>query len=120
MMKKKWMQPKAIVEEFKPNEYVATCTYEPVIGETAGYGILYEDANHNGKMDKNEAIFQSHSCSNTFNRKPDGKLRYRPDQQIYPGKEDMDVVYWDDPVLGAKEEVGAYHYAETYTAHNQS
>lgn len=56
-MKKTWEEPKIMVQQFMPNEYVATCgdknrVYNFVCDAGDGTpGTVYEDSNHNGKWD---------------------------------------------------------------------
>ena len=56
-MKKTWEEPKIMVQQFMPNEYVATCgdenrVYNFVCDAGGGIpGTVYEDSNHNGKWD---------------------------------------------------------------------
>lgn len=56
-MKKTWEEPKIMVQQFMPNEYVATCgdenrVYNFVCDAGGGTpGTVYEDSNHNGKWD---------------------------------------------------------------------
>lgn len=54
-MKKTWEEPKIMVQQFMPNEYVATCgdknrVYNFVCDAGGGIpGTVYKDSNHNGK-----------------------------------------------------------------------
>lgn len=56
-MKKTWEEPKIMVQQFMPNEYVATCgdenrVYNFVCDAGGGTpGTVYEDSNHNEKWD---------------------------------------------------------------------
>lgn len=56
-MKKTWEEPKIMVQQFMPNEYVAACgdenrVYNFVCDAGGGTpGAVYEDSNHNGKLD---------------------------------------------------------------------
>lgn len=56
-MKKTWEEPKIMVQQFMPNEYVAACgdknrVYNFVCDAGGGTpGTVYEDSNHNGKWD---------------------------------------------------------------------
>lgn len=56
-MKKRWEEPRILVQKFMPNEYVAACgdenkVYNFVCDAGGGTpGTVYEDSNHNGKWD---------------------------------------------------------------------
>ena len=56
-MKKTWEEPKIMVQQFMPNEYVAACgdenkVYNFVCDAGDGTpGTVYEDSNHNGRWD---------------------------------------------------------------------
>ena len=56
-MKKTWEEPRILVQQFMPNEYVAACgdensVYNFVCDAGGGTpGTVYEDSNHSGKWD---------------------------------------------------------------------
>lgn len=56
-MKKTWEEPRILVQQFMPNEYVAACgdenkVYNFVCDAGGGTpGTVYKDSNHNGKWD---------------------------------------------------------------------
>ena len=49
MKKKEWVRPRAIIQEFVPNEYIAAC-WKINCNVPSGYG--YIDKNNNGQYDR--------------------------------------------------------------------
>lgn len=108
-MKKTWEEPKIMVQQFMPNEYVATCgdenrVYNFVCDAGGGTpGTVYEDSNHNGKWDLfgDEALTGHilptyHACGETHSAPTDGEFIegfYLPNSN--PGKA-MKVIIWTD------------------------
>lgn len=108
-MKKTWEEPKIMVQQFMPNEYVATCgdenrVYNFVCNAGGGTpGTVYEDSNHNGKWDLfgDEALTGHilptyHACGETHSAPTDDEFIegfYLPNSN--PGKA-MKVIIWTD------------------------
>lgn len=108
-MKKTWEEPKIMVQQFMPNEYVATCgdenrVYNFVCDAGGGIpGTVYEDSNHNGKWDLfgDEALTGHilptyHACGETHSAPTDDEFIegfYLPNSN--PGKA-MKVIIWTD------------------------
>lgn len=108
-MKKTWEEPKIMVQQFMPNEYVATCgdknrVYNFVCDAGGGTpGTVYEDSNHNGKWDLfgDEALTGHilptyHACGETHSAPTDDEFIegfYLPNSN--PGKA-MKVIIWTD------------------------
>lgn len=108
-MKKTWEEPKIMVQQFMPNEYVATCgdenrVYNFVCDAGGGTpGTVYEDSNHNGKWDffGDEALTGHilptyHACGETHSAPTDdGFIEgfYLPNSN--PGKATK-VIIWTD------------------------
>lgn len=108
-MKKTWEEPKIMVQQFMPNEYVATCgdknrVYNFVCDAGDGTpGTVYEDSNHNGKWDLfgDEALTGHilptyHACGETHSAPTDDEFIegfYLPNSN--PGKA-MKVIIWTD------------------------
>ena len=108
-MKKTWEEPKIMVQQFMPNEYVATCgdenrVYNFVCDAGGGTpGTVYEDSNHNGKWDLfgDEALTGHilptyHACGETHSAPNDDDFIegfYLPNS--IPGKA-MKVIIWTD------------------------
>lgn len=108
-MKKTWEEPKIMVQQFMPNEYVATCGDENRVynfvcdagGRTPG--TVYEDSNHNGKWDLfgDEALTGHilptyHACGETHSAPTDDEFIegfYLPNSN--PGKATK-VIIWTD------------------------
>lgn len=63
-MKKKWVEPEILVQQFVANEYVAAC-YKikcTTPNDNARYYYIYEDTNGNGEWDeKDQQIYRSNS-----------------------------------------------------------
>lgn len=108
-MKKTWEEPKIMVQQFMPNEYVATCgdenrVYNFVCDAGGGTpGTVYKDSNHNGKWDLfgDEALTGHilptyHACGETHSAPTDDEFIegfYLPNSN--PGKA-MKVIIWTD------------------------
>lgn len=108
-MKKTWEEPKIMVQQFMPNEYVATCgdenrVYNFVCDAGGGTpGTVYEDSNHNGKWDLfgDEALTGHilptyHACGETHSAPTDDEFIegfYLPNSN--PGKATK-VSIWTD------------------------
>lgn len=108
-MKKTWEEPKIMVQQFMPNEYVATCgdenrVYNFVCDAGGGTpGTVYEDSNHNGKWDLfgDEALTGHilptyHACGETHSAPTDDEFIggfYLPNSN--PGKATK-VIIWTD------------------------
>ena len=62
-MKKSYESPKAYVEEFTPNEYVAAC-YKikcTTPNNNASFNYLFDDSNGNGRWDSSDRLLYSNS-----------------------------------------------------------
>lgn len=83
-MKKRWEEPRILVQKFIPNEYVAACGDENKVYNfvcDAGDGTpgkVYEDSNHNGTFDfgVDQALTGSilstyHACGETHSAPTD-------------------------------------------------
>lgn len=108
-MKKTWEEPKIMVQQFMPNEYVAACgdenrVYNFVCDAGGGTpGTVYEDSNHNGKWDLfgDEALTGHilptyHACGETHSAPTDAEFIegfYLPNSN--PGKA-AKVIIWTD------------------------
>lgn len=108
-MKKTWEEPKIMVQQFMPNEYVATCgdenrVYNFVCDAGGGTpGTVYEDSNNNGKWDLfgDEALTGHilptyHACGETHSAPTDDEFIegfYLPNSN--PVKA-MKVIIWTD------------------------
>ena len=108
-MKKTWEEPKIMVQQFMPNEYVAACgdknrVYNFVCDAGGGTpGTVYKDSNHNGKWDLfgDEALTGHilptyHACGETHSAPTDDEFIegfYLPNSN--PGKA-MKVIIWTD------------------------
>ena len=108
-MKKTWEEPKIMVQQFMPNEYVAACgdenrVYNFVCDAGGGTpGTVYEDSNHNGKWDLfgDEALTGHilptyHACGETHSAPTDDEFIegfYLPNSN--PGKATT-VIIWTD------------------------
>ena len=108
-MKKTWEEPKIMVQQFMPNEYVATCgdenrVYNFVCDAGGGTpGTVYEDSNHNGKWDlfgdealRGHILPTYHACGETHSAPTDDEFIegfYLPNSN--PGKA-MKVIIWTD------------------------
>ena len=60
-MKKKWVEPEILVQQFVANEYVAAC-YKircTTPDDNSKFYYLYDDTNNNGKWDKGDQILYS-------------------------------------------------------------
>ena len=77
-MKKTWEEPRILVQQFMPNEYVAACgdenkVYNFVCDAGGGEeGKVYEDSNNNGKLDylvdkplTGRILLTYHACGET-------------------------------------------------------
>lgn len=108
-MKKTWEEPKIMVQQFMPNEYVATCgdenrVYNFVCDAGGGTpGTVYEDSNHNEKWDlfgdkalTGHILPTYHACGETHSAPTDDEFIegfYLPNSN--PGKA-MKVIIWTD------------------------
>lgn len=76
-MKKRWEEPRILVQKFMPNEYVAACgevnkVFNFVCDAGGGTpGTVYEDSNNNGKLDLHDEPLTGrilptyHACGET-------------------------------------------------------
>ena len=108
-MKKTWEEPKIMVQQFMPNEYVATCGDENRVYNFAcdagggTPGTVYEDSNHNGKWDlfgdealTGHILSTYYACGETHSAPNDDEFIegfYLPNSN--PGKA-MKVIIWTD------------------------
>ena len=85
-MKKTWEEPRILVQQFMPNEYVAACgdenkVYNFVCDAGGGTpGKVYKDSNNNGKLDlRDEALTGHiletyHACGKTHSAPTDDEF----------------------------------------------
>ena len=85
-MKKTWEEPRILVQQFMPNEYVAACgdenkVYNFVCDAGGGTpGKVYKDSNNNGKLDlRDEALTGHiletyHACGGTHSAPTDDEF----------------------------------------------
>ena len=103
-MKKTWEEPRILVQQFMPNEYVAACGDENKVynfkcdagGGTPG--TVYEDSNHNGKLDllRDEALGPYYACGKTHSAPTDDEFIegfYLPNSDPFKATK---VIIWTD------------------------
>ena len=85
-MKKRWEEPRILVQKFMPNEYVAACgdenkVYNFVCDAGGGTpGTVYQDSNNNGRLDlRDEALTGHiletyHACGKTHSAPTDDEF----------------------------------------------
>lgn len=108
-MKKRWEEPRILVQKFMPNEYVAACgdenkVYKFVCDAGGGTpGTVYKDSNHNGKWDLigDEALTGHilptyHACGKTHSAPTDDEFIegfYLPNSDPFKATK---VIIWTD------------------------
>ena len=107
-MKKTWEEPRILVQQFMPNEYVAACgdknkvyNFKCDAGDGAP-GKVYKDSNNNGRLDlRDEALTGHiletyHACGKTHSAPTDDEFIegfYLPDSNPF---EATKVIIWTD------------------------
>lgn len=123
-MKKKWVEPEILVQQFVANEYVAACykirCTTPNDNDTFKY--LYDDTNKNGKWDKDDHML--YSRKNGFegcNKWHKGVIRDEaPTENGFVTKGTNPDRNWAYPVFWWNEDLGAYSDYHVMTPGNES
>ena len=107
-MKKTWEEPRILVQQFMPNEYVAACgdenrVYNFVCDAGGGTpGTVYEDSNHSGKWDLGDKPLTGlilptyHACGETHSAPTDDEFIegfYLPNSDPFKATK---VIIWTD------------------------
>lgn len=107
-MKKTWEEPRILVQQFMPNEYVAACgdsgtVYNFVCDAGGGTpGTVYEDSDHSGKLNLGDKPLTGlilptyHACGETHSAPTDDEFIegfYLPNSDPFKATK---VIIWTD------------------------
>lgn len=111
-MKKRWEEPRILVQKFMPNEYVAACGDSGVVynfecnagSRRNSYNVYYDDgrplASSNGYEEKNAQFIGYHPCGATHEAESDSGFydgyMYLQNWQGNNTGDRIDVVIWTD------------------------